>query len=384
MRSRKKLLLLGGGHANIQVLQQLAQIDPSLVEVTLVSDVRYAPYSGMIPSYMAGVYRYEQLHFDLTEICRQRGYCLLEQEVVSIDAPLNRVRTADGQWIDYDICSVNLGIRPMPIAGERDEQGDVIYLKPISKFIEKWKKILETSAKSNQPVDFSVVGGGAAAFEIAVACRSRFPGLKHKVRIITGAHPLLYGQSLRTRSLAYRSLERLQVELIEGTRVVAIEREHLVLGNGRRMARQICLIGTSAQAPEIFRSSSLPTNAAGFVRVNADLRVEGYANLFAVGDCCHFSPEPLVKAGVFAVRQGPVLFRNLAKLIEGSDSLSDYKPQRHFLTIMVSGERRAIASYRGLAFDGWLAWKLKDLIDRRFHYRLSRIEEPRNLKWRRQ
>ncbi len=131
------------------------------------------------------------------------------------------------------------------------------------------------------------------------------------------------------------------------------------------------LVGTSAQASGIFRSSHLPVDSKGFVRVNADLRIEGFQNIFAAGDCCSFNPKPLPKAGVFAVREGPILLANITALINGSSNLSNYQPQSNFLTILVSGDKRAIASYRNFAFEGFLAWKLQDFIDLRFMKRFQ-------------
>ncbi len=371
MSPKKRILLLGGGHANLQVLQALANLDHSQFEVTLISDVTDSPYSGMLPSYLAGVYKADQLHFDLQKICRKFGYQFIQQRVEKINADRNQIRTSQGQIIPYDICSVNLGIQPMGISGEVEEQTDVIYLKPISKLIEKWDEIIQRTAGKMEAFDFTIVGGGAAAFEIAVACRRKFSALDHKVRIISGNHQLMQDQNQRTRKFAFQALEDLRIDLIEKVRVVKIEKEHLVLSDNRRILRQICLIATSAQASDIFRRSNLPVNAAGFVRVNADLRIEGFENIFAAGDCCHFNPKTLPKAGVFAVRQGPVLAANIAALIRGASKLSSYKPQRHFLKILVSGESRAIASYRSFAFEGFLAWKLKNWIDLRFMKRFQ-------------
>ena len=372
MSSKKKILLLGGGHANLQVLHGLAKLDRSQFEVTLISDVTLSPYSGMLPSYLAGVYKADQLHFDLQKICQNLGYQFIEERVEEINADLNQIRTSQGQITPYDICSVNLGIQPMAIDADSEGQNDVIYLKPISKLIEKWDEIIKRTSSTNEALDFTIVGGGAAAFEIAVACRKNFSDLRQKVRLISGSHQLLQGQNQRARKFAYQALQDLEIELIEKVRVEKIEKTHLLLTDNTRVPRQICLIATSAQASDIFRRSKLPVDAEGFVRVNADLRIEGYENIFAAGDCCHFNPKALPKAGVFAVRQGPILSANIAALIRGTSKLSRYEPQAHFLTILASGKDRAIASYRNFSFEGFLAWKLKNFIDLRFMKRFKK------------
>lgn len=45
-------------------------------------------------------------------------------------------------------------------------------------------------------------------------------------------------------------------------------------------------------------------------------------------------------------------------------SLDVYAPQANFLALMMTGDGQAIGSYRGMAYTGSLAWKLKDKIDR--------------------
>ena len=82
-------------------------------------------------------------------------------------------------------------------------------------------------------------------------------------------------------------------------------------------------------------------DASGFALVGADLRAAGGpGNVFAVGDVAASACDPRPKAGVFAVRQGPVLADNLRRCdheAAGCTSMGILKPAR-------SGERRYGAS----------------------------------------
>jgi selenide,water dikinase len=102
------------------------------------------------------------------------------------------------------------------------------------------------------------------------------------------------------------------------------------------------------------------------VRVERTLQVVQIPDLFAVGDCASLGFAPWVrKAGVYAVREGPVLDANLRARLSGG-SLRAYHPQRDFLTLLNLGGGKAIAAKWGWAFRGRSAFRLKDWIDRRF------------------
>ena len=82
--------------------------------------------------------------------------------------------------------------------------------------------------------------------------------------------------------------------------------------------------------------------------------------------CIRDRPAPgVAKAGVFAVRQAPVLFDNLRRAV-CQQSLRSYRPQKNFLTLISLGDKAAIASRNGLAIRSDQAWQAKDWIDRKF------------------
>ncbi len=366
MLTKKKILLIGGGHAHIQVLHLLSKVDPQLFELTLISDRQLSPYSGMLPSYMAGVYSADQLHFDLKDICMRFNFNFIEDLVTLIEPRQNQVETRKNGVFKYDAASVNIGIQPHSISTVQDShlENEIIYLKPISKLIQRWNKMITSEQKKS--LDITLIGGGAAAFEVAVACRRHFSSLQNKIKIISGHAGLLSDQNEKTQRLARKTLKELNIELIEKVRVQKIESHQLILDNGIALPRQICFVATSAQAPQIFNESNLPVNEKGFVKVDDQLFVQGYSNLLAAGDCCEFNNLSLPKAGVFAVREGPILFNNIYSFISGESKYQVYKPQKRYLTILITKPGQAIASFGNFTFQGKLAWRLKNYIDLKF------------------
>jgi NADH dehydrogenase FAD-containing subunit len=110
--------------------------------------------------------------------------------------------------------------------------------------------------------------------------------------------------------------------------------------------------------------------------VNDHLQSVSDPAVFAAGDAATLARFPgTPKAGVYAVREGPILWASLRAALNGARFSARYKPQPRFLALLNTGDGRAILSYGRLALWGraWMA--LKDRIDRGFMRRFQRLEQ---------
>ncbi len=131
---------------------------------------------------------------------------------------------------------------------------------------------------------------------------------------------------------------------------------------------------TGARPPPLFAGSGAALDAHGYLAVEDTLRSPSHPELFAAGDCAGFtSGQRVPKAGVYSVRQGPVLSANLRAALTGQGPLQPYLAQTGFLSLLNAGDGTAIASWKRLAFHGRALWRLKDTIDRRFMARFQRL-----------
>jgi selenide,water dikinase len=214
-----------------------------------------------------------------------------------------------------------------------------------------------------------VVGAGAAGVEVAFALaarlrRDRAAGvavtlLEAGPRVLPG-----YASSTVHRVLAAAAARAITVRC--NARVERVDRDAVDLAGGERLAADFVLWVAGAAALPLFAGSGLALDERGFLRVGPTLQCAGHDDVFAAGDCAAWTAgRPLPKAGVYAVRQGPVLVHNLMARARG-ERLRAYRPQRDFLSLLNLGDGQAIGTKWGATVAGRWVFRLKDRIDRRF------------------
>ncbi len=169
------LVLVGGGHAHVHVLKRFGMRPMPGVRVTLIARDIETPYSGMLPGYVAGHYRFDECHIDLMRLTRFAGARLIHDEAIGLDRARREVLCRDHPPIRYDVVSLDIGITPrrsdIPGAAEH-----AIAVKPIDRFAARWEALIER-AKGLDRLRLAVVGGGAGGVELALAARHRLAGL---------------------------------------------------------------------------------------------------------------------------------------------------------------------------------------------------------------
>jgi selenide,water dikinase len=364
---QKDLVLVGGGHAHVQLLKMFAmQPEPGL-RLTIVSDVFFAPYSGMLPGYLAGIYSWHDVHFDLARISAKAGARFISGTAVEVDPLARSVRLAGGGTLFYDLLSINIG--SVPTVPDHIDSGRVLAVKPISLFLTRWQALLQQIDGSTVEPKLAVVGGGAAGFELALILqrhvRRKFPA--GKVRLFQAETRLLASHPERLSRILESEAQQAGLALHLGQRVSSFQDGRIRTESGEEYACDQSVWATQASATALFRNSGLPTDERGFLRVDSNLQVAGHEGIFGAGDCIAF-PKPLPKSGVFAVREAGTLAANVRRLIRG-EALQPYRPQAEQLALITAGSKVAYAS-RGIYLgSGTLWWQIKDHIDRKFMQR---------------
>jgi selenide,water dikinase len=374
------IVLVGGGHTHALVLRQWGMAPIAGVRLTLITDLVDTPYSGMLPSYVAGRYSFDEAHIDLRPLTRFVQGRLVVDRAVGIDPVQQRVHCADHPPVAYDVLSIDTGSTPATVSvpGAADY---TIAAKPVPVLLRQWQQLInEIKANPATPVTLAVVGGGVGGVELTIGLHERLVALLtdlgQPMANIT-LHLFHRGKALATERNRWtqRRLEKvlrsrsIQVHLNEAVVEVMLDEatgQRIVQGaSGLMVGCDRVFWVTSAAAPAWLQGSGLSLNDQGFIQVGDTLQTLSHPNVFAAGDVATMVHHPRPKAGVFAVRQGPPLTDNLRRYVQGQP-LKPFRPQKAFLTLIETGHGKAIAARGPFAIETSLAHRWKDHIDRKF------------------
>jgi NADH dehydrogenase FAD-containing subunit len=399
--SPKTTLLIGGGHTHVVVLREWIKGNKPAGSVTLISEGDYQYYSGMLPGMVSGFYKPEECRIDLAELCAQAVVRFIKARAAALDVDQKIVTLDSGERIEFDQISLDTGSKtraPKVVDADGNlvncsslDTGSaaegVLPVKPLALSF----SVLCDLSQAQTASSVTVVGGGAAGVELALALKHRLKkqGGDQPVNLVVGAE-LLSDQHQRVETLAAQALKQSGVVVYEGRAVVEAEsvgeargqiisdqggeteayrevdnRRHLAdlvtLKVGSERITHTWVISASGAAPPDWLSGSGLTLDQGFVAVDQFHRSVSHPEVFAAGDVCARQDVTMARSGVHAVRAARALAHNLT-----SEEPIAYEPKKHSLYLLSLGAREAIFSFGAVSFRGRWVWRLKDWIDRQF------------------
>lgn len=371
----KHLVLLGAGHAHLQVLQGLAQHRAADLDITVIAPHPRQLYSGMLPGFVAGHYALDECVIPLEGLVSRCGARHIPSSAVAIDADAQTVALANGDTVGYDFLSVNTGAvmdrdkLELRMPGARQH---ALFVRPIEAFAQLWPRVLAMG--QDGPIHLAVVGAGAAGLELAMAAAHALSSpagpAGSRVTLVAGdqAPAANYPAAVQRRVL--KALRRLGITVLPDT-CVGVSPGEISLASGARLACDAPLLAIGAQAPGWLAGSGLALDEAGFLAVNPFQQSTSHPQVFAAGDVASRVDAPHPRSGVYAVRTGPPLLANLRAAML-AQPLAPYRPPTRTLNLLACGSRHAIGAWGPFSFEGEWVWRWKDRIDRAFMAKYTR------------
>jgi len=386
----KRLVLVGGGHAHLQVIKSLnCASRPKDLEIVLIDVTEFPCYSGMVPSAVAGIYSPAEALVDLKSLSEWSGIVFVKDRVVDIDVNTKVVTTKGKQRLRFDVLSIDIGSTSRGLEDTPGAKENTIATRPISELVRRIE--VETGAlkdkKKSPKVNVVVVGGGAAGIELSMGVVGRWKPIVGEngisVTVVNSYDRLFPDEIQANRNAIRRQVEERGISVINNSIVRQVDEDSLLLQSGERLGFTHCLWATGAECHSdmafSLRNHGLAVSKDGWIRVNESFQSVSHPFIFAAGDCCTMEltrGRTLPKAGVYAVRAGPVLIENLSRYLKNCydkkserhdfSALRKYKPQPDFMKLLACGDGKAVGFRFGIPFYGKWVFDLKNAIDRSF------------------
>jgi selenide,water dikinase len=364
-----QLLLIGGGHAHLGVLDLLARRHRTGIDVTLVSAQTTQVYSGMLPGHLAGHYSLPECSIPLDPVADAAKAEFVRARVVRLDLQQRIAITEAGGVLPFDIVSIDIG--PGPEQTMIPGLQHAISVRPVDHLVRTWRSLEQRFAGTPLPQTVAILGGGPAGTEIAAALayRAREAKLQLKPSIITGRAGLLPGLPRAARVMMQRRLTALGVRVIEAD-AEAVRANAVTIRAAGEFHADVIIAALGAAAAPWPGESGIKCDAKGFIEVNRHLQSVSHPFVFAAGDCASMVGHPYPKSGVYAVSAGRPLGENLLRTLTRR-RLTSYRPQKRALYLLSAGGQDAIGVWGQLVVDGPWVWRWKDRIDRKFIRRFN-------------
>lgn len=408
--SKKRLVLIGGGHSHLQVIKSFNHTSrPEDLDVVVIDLTDRPCYSGMVPSVVGGIYSQSDAFIDLESLAEWADIEFVKDRVIDIDVDAKVAITQGNRKLRFDAISIDIGSTSrglLDIPGAKDY---TISTRPISELVRRIEVETNILKQGNNYdgvsqasiVNLMVVGGGAAGVELALNLLGRWKPIVEEsnisVTILNSFDRIFPNETPVNREAILQQLEERGIRIINNAKVNRVDPDSLLLESGERLGFTHCVWATGAEChSKLVRSLSehgLAVSENGWIRVNENFQSVSHPFVFAAGDCCTLelpgggrSPP---KAGVYAVRAGPVLIENLSQFLaqdvdtsgtvksgvcDGDSepgigdtlSLKAFKPQSDFLKLFSCGDGKALGFRFGVPFYGKWVFEMKDSIDRSF------------------
>ena len=320
--ARQHIVLIGIGHTNAHIVRMWGMDPIPDTDLTCISDNTIAAYSGRLPAVLAGQVPPEAMQIDLVRLCASVGARLITDPVTSIDHDRREVQFADRPSVPFDALSIGVGSVPT-ITGVSITGDSLIKIKPMQSFLQRLEsKVAKLAAQTSaaRSLQVVVVGSGVAGIEILFCLPNFLKQHYHEsfqMQLVTRSKEILptVGSSMRGKVTA--AINRCGYTVRTDSSVVEVDDEAITLTDGTKIQADLVIWATGATPPPCLDQFGLALADRGFIQTHPTLQSTSHKRCFAVGDTGTIRSQQIPKAGVYAVRQGPILWENLRLILAG-------------------------------------------------------------------
>lgn len=338
--TRPRIVILGGGFAGLGAAVKLKK---SNADVVLIDKHNYHTFQPMLYQVATDLITTEAVGHPLRDLSRKIPNLVVRRaSVTKIDLPNRQLEFAEMEPMSYDYLIIGLGAKVnfFGVKGAAEHAfplytlPDAVRLK--HHILNKWEDADKDRALvEDGALNVVVVGGGPTGVESAGALielyRGSFihdfkslPVQEAQVTLVEHADHLFGMFKPDIQKFSKRALEKRGVRVLLGNGVVEIEPTRVHLSSGEVLKAHTLVWGAGLQANPLTKTLGIELQKGGRIPVGPDLRVEGYPEVYAVGDVAWITDtntnEVLPQLGGVALQSGEHAGSNIARTLKGKET----------------------------------------------------------------
>jgi NADH dehydrogenase len=389
---KPKIVIVGAGYGGLMTTVRLQKlIGVNEADIVLVNKNDYHYETTWLHEASAGTLHHDRVRYEIRDVIDSSKVDFVQDTVTEINKEEKKVILEKGE-VDYDYLVIALGgeSETFGIKGLKEYAFGITSVnssRQLREHIEYQFATYNMEEEKNDNRLVIVVGGaGFTGIEFLGELTNRVPELcqeydvdYHKVKIICveAAPSALPGFDPELVNYAVSQLERKGVEFLIGTAIKECNPDGILVAKGDEEPHEI-KAGTVVWAAGIRGNAIIEKSGfeamRGRVKVQLDLRVPGFENIFMIGDSSLMINEeinrPYPPTAQIAMQQGEVCARNITALIRDKSELESFKPDIKG-TVCSLGEDDAIGVVYGKKLTGKKASLMKKVVDNRSLYMIG-------------
>ncbi len=333
---KKKVLIIGGGFGGLFTALDLAND----CEVTLVSDSDHFTFRPLLYEYLSGEVEAWHIAPDYKELFgNEINFVRGAVDAVDFENQTARVSTRADAFAYDALCLAVGGVTNFwNVAGAEENALPFREIADADKLRNRMVEALDTISPTLAPQDvqekltFAVVGGGASGVELATKMSDlltdafRRRGLKGEPRVLIFemSDRLVPGMGEDVRAYVEKTLLESHIDVHLETKVLEVTPSGIVSEyNGRKSEIEtVATVWTAGvKVSPLIEKLELPKDKSGLILVNQTMQVEGYENVFALGDIAKVEEIAPVLAGTaqLANQESALAANNIRAFLGGRD-----------------------------------------------------------------
>jgi NADH:ubiquinone reductase (H+-translocating) len=371
---KKRIVIIGGGFAGLQIARDLAH---SNYQIVLVDKNNYHQFQPLFYQVATAGLEPSTIAFPFRKIFQNnKNIHIRVAEVTKINSSQNQLETTIGV-IDYHYLVIAIGA-DTNFFGNEKIKNNAFPMKSVSEALTLRNTILENIERALSETDrekkkmlmnIVVVGGGPTGVEVSGTLAEMkkcilpkdYPELDFKmmqVYLLEGSPKVLNVMSQNASEHAHRYLTELGVNVFVNSRVLDYDGKYVILDGGKAIATNTLVWAAGVTGNRIEGLDPSVINKAGRIKVDRKNKVEGASNIFAIGDIAFMTEEKYPnghpQVAQVAIQQAKTLSKNFINIDKGKPSVDfSYKDLGSMATV---GRNKAVADFPKWKFAGFFAW----------------------------